>query len=95
MLDNLNKAIKESNVEGGAGREFLILMEPSLSYKPAKGKENLYAKLGGEVAVEKIVTVLFNKVLQDNILKDFFKNADINKLRGNLKCFYCFAFGGP
>lgn len=70
-------------------------MEPSLAYKPAKGKENLYSKVGGETAIEKIVTIFFNKVLSDNVLKEFFKNVDINKLRGTLKCFLCFALGGP
>jgi hypothetical protein len=32
LLDNLNKSIKELKIEGGAGRELIILMEPSLQY---------------------------------------------------------------
>ena len=64
ILDNFNKSVKDLKIEGGAGRELLILMEPSLAYKPQiKGKETLYSKLGGEVAVEKIVIVFYNKVL--------------------------------
>jgi hypothetical protein len=52
LLDNLNKSIKELKIEGGAGRELLVIMEPSIQYsgqgQNKKGKDSLYMKFGGE-----------------------------------------------
>ena len=100
LLENLNKAIKELKIEGGAGRELMILMEPALQFQQGgggvkKGKESLYMKFGGEQAIEKIVTIFYNKILQNQVLKEYFKNVEVNKLRNLQKQFLCFKFGGP
>ena len=73
--------MKELKIEGGAAREFLIVMEPTLAYSPNKGKDSLYTKLGGEQAIEKILALFYNKILKDPVLKELFKNVDVNKLR--------------
>jgi hemoglobin len=60
-----------------------------------KGKESIYTKLGGEVSIEKIVTIFYNKVIQNAILKEYFINVDMNKLRHMVRGFLTYALGGP
>lgn len=56
---------------------------------------SLYEKLGGEGAVDAAVDIFYRKVLQDDRIKDFFTDVDMDEQIKKQKAFLTFAFGGP
>ena len=56
---------------------------------------SLYAKLGGEAAVNAAVEIFYRKVLSDDRISDFFEGIDMDKQLAKQKAFLTFAFGGP
>jgi hemoglobin len=54
----------------------------------------LFEKLGGEEAVDLAVDKFYERVLQDDRIKDFFANTDMVKQRAHQKAFFTYAFGG-
>ena len=57
--------------------------------------ESLYAKLGGEAAVNAAVEIFYRKVLNDDRISRFFEGVDMDKQFAKQKSFLTFAFGGP
>lgn len=55
----------------------------------------LYEKLGGEKSVDVAVDIFYRKVLQDERIKDFFTDVDMDEQIQKQKSFLTFAFGGP
>ena len=55
----------------------------------------LYEQFGGEEAVDAIVDHFYEKVLQDDRINTFFRNADMAHQRKMMKSFLTHAFGGP
>lgn len=55
---------------------------------------SLYEKLGGKGAVEIAVDKFYERVLNDERIKHFFENVDMNKQRAHQKAFLTYAFGG-
>lgn len=55
----------------------------------------LFEKLGGEGAVDAAVDIFYRKVLQDDRIKDFFTDVDMDEQINKQKAFLTFAFGGP
>jgi len=56
---------------------------------------SLYAKLGGEAAVNVAVENFYRKVLSDDRISDLFEGIDMDKQLAKQKAFLTFAFGGP
>ena len=56
---------------------------------------SLFEKLGGEKSVDAAVDIFYRKVLQDDRIKDFFTDVDMDKQIQKQKAFLTFAFGGP
>ncbi|MBV6628062.1 MAG: group 1 truncated hemoglobin [Rivularia sp. (in: Bacteria)] len=54
----------------------------------------LYEKLGGKDAVDIAVDKFYKHVLNDERIKQFFDNVDMEKQRGHQKDFLTYAFGG-
>lgn len=54
----------------------------------------LFDKLGGATAVDLAVDNFYERVLQDDRIKHFFANVDMNKQRQHQKDFLTYAFGG-
>jgi hemoglobin len=54
----------------------------------------LFEKLGGAEAVNLAVDKFYERVLQDDRIKDFFANTDMVKQRAHQKAFLTYAFGG-
>ncbi len=54
----------------------------------------LFEKLGGESAVDLAVDKFYERVLNDERIKHFFENVDMNKQKSHQKAFLTFAFGG-
>lgn len=54
----------------------------------------LFEKLGGAEAVNLAVDKFYERVLQDDRIKDFFANVDMVKQRAHQKAFLTYAFGG-
>jgi hemoglobin len=55
---------------------------------------SLYEKLGGKEAVDLAVDNFYQKVLNDDRIKHFFANTDMQKQRNHQKDFMTYAFGG-
>lgn len=59
-------------------------------------EQNLYKKLGGEEAIQKVVDYFYNeKVLKDHAVNHFFEHTDMAKQRLHQAKFISFALGGP
>lgn len=56
---------------------------------------SLFAKLGGKLAVETVVTEFYKRVLADEQLKGFFQGKDMNALHRHQVTFISQALGGP
>lgn len=54
----------------------------------------LFEKLGGKAAVDLAVDRFYERVLNDERIKHFFENVDMNRQRGHQKAFLTYAFGG-
>lgn len=57
--------------------------------------DSLYAKLGGEAAVDAAVDIFYRKVLSDDRISRFFEGVDMDKQAAKQKAFLTMAFGGP
>ena len=57
--------------------------------------ESLYERIGGDIAVKATVAKLYEKILDDELLADFFDGIDIDRLRRSQSAFVTMAFGGP
>ncbi len=55
---------------------------------------SLFEQLGGEAAVDAAVDLFYVKMLNDERVKKFFVNTDMDKQRQHQKRFLTFAFGG-
>ncbi len=58
-------------------------------------EETLYDRIGGRQAIEKIVTILYDRVLHDESLAPFFANVPIDHLRRMNAEFIASALDGP
>jgi hemoglobin len=56
---------------------------------------SLYSEIGGEGAVNAAVDIFYRKVLQDDRIKQFFDDVDMEKQAAKQKSFLTMAFGGP
>jgi hemoglobin len=54
----------------------------------------LFEKLGGKGAVDLAVDRFYERVLNDERIRHFFENVDMNRQRGHQKAFLTYAFGG-
>ncbi len=54
----------------------------------------LFEKLGGKSAIDLAVDKFYERVLNDERIKHFFENVDMNKQKSHQKAFLTFAFGG-
>jgi hemoglobin len=54
----------------------------------------LFEKLGGAEAVDLAVDLFYKRVLEDDRIKHFFVNTDMEKQRSHQKAFLTYAFGG-
>lgn len=55
----------------------------------------LFAKLGGEDAVDAAVDIFYRKVLADDSISHFFETTDMEAQHAKQKAFLTMAFGGP
>ncbi|KAK9825016.1 hypothetical protein WJX74_000814 [Apatococcus lobatus] len=58
-------------------------------------KQSLYIRLGGRAAVDRAVTVFYDRLEADKRVYRFFANTDMRRLRRKLAEFVVYAFGGP
>lgn len=58
-------------------------------------KETLFARIGGEVGIEKLVTAFYDRVLADEKLAPFFEHVPMERLLTMQKEFFSEALGGP
>jgi len=56
---------------------------------------SLYARIGGEAAVDAAVDVFYRRVLGDELISHHFDTVDMDRQRAKQKAFLTYAFGGP
>lgn len=54
----------------------------------------LYDRLGGEAAIEQVVTEFYDRVLADDTVSRYFAGIDMTRQREHMKTFIVFAAGG-
>ena len=55
----------------------------------------LFARIGGDPAVDVVVDSFYSRVLADPRISKFFENTDMDHLKKMQKQFFAKAFGGP
>ncbi|NOQ65033.1 MAG: hypothetical protein GQ582_11035 [Methyloprofundus sp.] len=58
-------------------------------------KLSLYERIGGDPAMDQAVDLFYQKILQDDLVADFFIGVDMQALRLKQKSFIAMIFGGP
>ena len=58
-------------------------------------EETLFEQIGGKNAVELASIKLYYHILEDDRIKDFFKNIDLRKQSTKMTAFLTYIFGGP
>ncbi len=58
-------------------------------------EESLYARIGGEDAINAVVDTFYRKVLEDYRINRFFNDADMDAQIAKQRAFFTMAFGGP
>ena len=59
-----------------------------------QNKTSLYDRLGGEAAIDAAVDIFYKKVTNDERIRHFFADTDVNRLARHQKRFLSYAFGG-
>lgn len=62
---------------------------------PKAKPKSLYARLGGQPAIDAAVDIFYKKVLADKRVNHFFEDVNMNKQIKKQKAFLAAAFGGP
>lgn len=57
--------------------------------------ESLYARVGGEEVIDRIVTILYEKVRNDDLLAPFFEGIDMARQERKFRMFLHVVMGGP
>ena len=57
--------------------------------------DNIFEKIGGDIAVNAAVDIFYRRVLADNRINMFFEGVDMEKQAAKQKAFLTVAFGGP
>ena len=64
-------------------------------HKEEQPKESLYKRIGGNPVVDKAVRLFYDKLLEDEEMKVFFGNTDLEANIQKQKAFFNMIFGGP
>lgn len=56
---------------------------------------SIFEQIGGDKAVEAAVDMLYEKLLDDPALEEFFLDIDMNRQRKKMRAFLTMALGGP
>ena len=62
---------------------------------PAPTPTSLYARLGGQPAIDAAVNIFYRRVLADAYIKRFFEGVDMAGQAAKQKAFLTMVFGGP
>lgn len=62
---------------------------------PSFAQDTLYADMGGQTGIDRIVEVSVENYLADPRIKDIFDETNIDRLRAQLKDQFCMIAGGP
>lgn len=57
--------------------------------------QSIYARIGGQPAIDATVDLFYKKILQDKRLKQHFEDINMKKLHKRQKTFIAMALGGP
>lgn len=76
---------------------FWITMAPALllAVAPARAEDTLFADMGGQARIDRIVDISVDNYLADDRIKAIFDESNIDRLRAELKVQFCQVAGGP
>lgn len=76
-------------------QKVLILAGLLLAATPAFADDTLFADLGGQPGIDKIVEASVDGYLNDDRIKAIFDESNIDRIRAELKVQFCVVAGGP
>lgn len=62
---------------------------------PPKKQASLYDKLGGEAAIDGVVSILYRKIIEDDQLNGYFEGICVHYQQYKQKVFLTMVLGGP
>jgi hemoglobin len=62
---------------------------------PAQAEDTLFADMGGQAGIDRIVDASVDNYLADNRIKAIFDESNIDRLRAEFKVQFCQVAGGP
>jgi len=62
---------------------------------PARSEDALFADMGGQAGIDRIVDASVDNYLADDRIKAIFDESNINRLRAEFKVQFCQVAGGP
>ena len=78
-------------------KQLLILSVPIALFfmAPALAEDSLFADMGGQAGIDKIVDASVDNYLADDRIKAIFDESNIDRLRAEFKVQFCQVAGGP
>lgn len=74
-----------------------VLVAPLLLFfaLPARAEDTLFADMGGQAGIDRIVDASVDNYLADDRIKAIFDESNIDRLRAEFKVQFCQVAGGP
>ncbi|MFO1246935.1 MAG: group 1 truncated hemoglobin [Alphaproteobacteria bacterium] len=72
-----------------------LLLTVSPVFAPAFAEDTLFADMGGQAGIDRIVDASVDKYLSDDRIKAIFDESNIERLRAEFKVQFCQVAGGP
>jgi hemoglobin len=73
----------------------LLIMAAALFVAPAFAADTLYADMGGQPVIDRLVDISVDKYLADDRIKAIFDESNMDRIRAEFKIQYCQVTGGP
>jgi len=72
-----------------------LLLTAAPAFAPAWAEDTLFADMGGQAGIDRIVDASVDNYLADARIKAIFDESNIDRLRAEFKVQFCQAAGGP
>jgi hemoglobin len=76
-------------------KKALVLTTLTLCATPALAEDTLFADMGGQAGIDKIVEASVTNYLADDRIKAIFEESNMDRIRAEFKVQFCMVAGGP